>query len=98
MKKKIFLFAFAIVIALGGWIWYYTMVSNPWNADTIGDIPAPFGYSRTEAPEGSYAAYLRSLPLKKRGAKVQLYTGGEAHRQYLSTGVIDQDMLSNSEQ
>lgn len=88
----------ALVAVMGGWYWYSSRTSNPWNAATIGDIPAPHGYTRVEAASGSYAQYLRSLPLKERGAKVQLYTGGDARLQFLSTGVIDQSLLSNSEQ
>ena len=101
MKKKIFL-AILIVIALialvCGWCWYSAKTSNPWNARTLGEIAAPRGYTRVEAPAGSYAEYLRALPLKARGAKVQLYTGGDAHYQFLSTGVIDKPILSNDEQ
>lgn len=98
MKKKIFLVIVVVVIVFGGWLLYSSKTSNPWNAETIGDIPAPMGYTRVEAENGSYAQYLRSLPLKRRGTKVMLYTGGEANYQFLSTGVIDQDLLSNSEQ
>lgn len=85
----------AIAAAIG---WYFMSTSNTWNALTIGDIPAPSGFTRVEAPKGSYAHYLRSLPLKERGAKVQLYTGGNARLQILSTAVIDQNIMSNSEQ
>lgn len=95
---RISILVVVIVLIVGGWCWYSAKTSNPWNANTIGDIPAPLGYTRVEAEEGSYAQYLRSLPLKKRGTKVQLYTGGEARYQFLSTGVIDQELLSNSEQ
>lgn len=98
MKKKIFLVIVVVVIVFGGWLLYSSKTSNPWNAETIGDIPAPMGYTRVEAENSSYAQYLRSLPLKRRGTKVMLYTGGEANYQFLSTGVIDQDLLSNSEQ
>lgn len=101
MKKAILitlLVILTIALSVGGWLWYTSRTSNPWNAATIGDIPAPAGYTRVEAPAGSYAAYLRNLPLKERGAKVQLYTGGDARMQYLSAAVIDQDILSNSEQ
>ncbi len=41
---------------------------------------------------------MRKLPLKKRGSKVQLFTGGDARFQFLSASVIDLPMLSNSEQ
>ena len=86
---------FRLGIAAVGIIWWYSRTSNPWSAKTIGDISAPVGYTRVN---GSYAEFMRSLPLKKRGSKVQLYTGGDARFQWLSTGVIDLPMLSNSEQ
>lgn len=98
MKKKVFAFILFFIVACGLWCWYSAGISNPWNAKTVGDIPTPWGYTRVETEKGSYAEYLRSLPLRKRGTKVQLYTGGDARCQSLSTGVIDQDMLSNSEQ
>lgn len=78
-----------------GFAWWYSRTSNPWNAKKVGDISAPVGYTRVK---GSYAEFMRSLPLKKRGSKVQLYTGGDAHFQFLSTAVIDLPILSNSEQ
>lgn len=34
------------------------------SSSTVGDIPVPFGYTRVEASPGSYAEYLRSLPLR----------------------------------
>ena len=102
MKKKRILKVLGCLLLLGvvaaGGVWWYSQTSNPWNAKTIGDISAPIGYSRVEAPQGSYAAWLRELPLKKKGSKVKLYTGGNAHYQWLSTGVIDLPMLSNAEQ
>ena len=97
-KTKVFTIIMIAIVAIGGWGWYQSRTSNPWNADKLGDIPTPLGYTRVEAPAGSYTDYLRNLPLKGRGAKVQLYTGGDARLQWLSTGVIDQPMLSNSEQ
>lgn len=85
MKKKRILkvlgsLFFLGVVAAGGVCWY-SRTSNPWNAKRIGDISAPIGYSRVEAPQGSYAAWLRELPLKKKGTKVKLYTGGDANFQ-----------------
>lgn len=82
----------AIVVGL---MWWYSRTSNPWNAKRVGDISTPMGYTRVESP---YADFFRNLPLKKRGSKVQLYTGGDARFQFLSAGVIDMPMLSNSEQ
>ena len=96
--KKVLVVIGVLVLAgmiLAGVVWWCSRTSNPWNAATIGDISAPVGYTRVD---GSYAEFMRSLPLKKRGSKVQLYTGGDARFQFLSTGVIDIPMLSNSEQ
>ena len=98
MKKKFFAFVMILVVSCGFWCWYTSMTSNPWEAETISNIPAPFGYTRVEASPGSYAEYLRSLPLRPKGTKVNLYTGGESSYQFLSTAVIDKDILSNSEQ
>lgn len=62
MKKKVLAFVVALTVACGLWCWNNAKTSNPWNAETIGDIPVPFGYTRLEAASGSYAEYLRSLP------------------------------------
>lgn len=72
--------------------------SNPENYTTIGDIPAPREYERMESIDRGYSQYLRSLPLKGRGAKVQLYTGGDAWFQTLNYAVVDLPLLSNAEQ
>lgn len=101
MKKTIIaiLISLVVFLAIGGiWAYYICKTSNPWNAHTIGEIPAPFGYHRVESPAGSYAEYLRNLPLKEKGAKIMLYTGGQANFQFLGTGVIDRPLLSNYEQ
>lgn len=85
MKKTIIsiILALVLVLAIGGaWAYYISKTSNPWNARTIGEIPAPFGYHRVDAPAGSYAEYLRNLPLKEKGSKIMLYTGGEANFQF----------------
>lgn len=101
MKKKILIGVGLLlvlgVVAIGG-LWWCSQTSNTWNVKTIGDIDAPWGYTRVEAAEGSYAEWLRQLPLKPKGSKVMLYTGGKANYQFLSTGVIDIPMLSNAEQ
>ena len=85
-------------IIVAGGLWWYYQTSNPWNAKSIGGISAPLGYTRVEAPKGSYASWLRKLPLKTQGSKVKLYTGGNARFQWLSAAVIDLPMLSNAEQ
>jgi len=48
--------------------------------------------------DAAYSRYLRSLSLKKKGTKVQLFTGGEAHFQSLCYAVVDLPLLSNAEQ
>lgn len=101
MKKTIIsiILALVLVLAIGGiWAYYISKTSNPWNAQTIGDIPAPLGYSRVVVERGSYAEYLRNLPLKEKGSKIMLYTGGEANFQFLGSAVIDQPLLNNYEQ
>ena len=64
----------------------------------MGDIPTPWGYERISGDDAAYSNYLRSLPLKKRGAKVQLFTGGNARLQSLNYAVVDLPLLSNAEQ
>lgn len=59
-----------------GIVWWYSSTSNPWNAKTVGDISAPVGYTRVE---GGYAEFMRSLPLKKRGSKVQFSIRAAMH-------------------
>ena len=100
MKKfLIVLVALFALFAIGGaGLYCYYKGSNPWNAKTIGDIPAPAGFLRVEANAGSYAEFLRRQPLKEKGAKIELFTGGDANYQCLETAVIDNQLLSNYEQ
>lgn len=100
MKKllKVFGALLFLGVVVAGGLWWLSRTSNPWNKERVGDISAPHGYTRVEAPKGSYAAWLRELPLKKKGSKVKLYTGGNANYQWLSAAVIDMPMLSNAEQ
>lgn len=86
---------FVLGAAVVGGFWWYSHTSNPWKARTVGDIRTPKGYTRVN---GSYAEFMRSLPLKRKGSKVQLYMGGDAKYQWLSTAVIDLPLLSNAEQ
>ncbi len=44
------------------------------------------------------ADFLRNLPFKRKGAKVELYTGGNAHFQPICYAVVDMPILSNYEQ
>ena len=69
----------------------------PWVArydvrDTIaGRIAAPDGYERLETETGTFACWLRRLPLKKVGTPVRLYDGREKGDQDAHAAVIDID-------
>lgn len=99
--KRTFLGLFLLAVAVGGaglWVLYGSKTSNPNNKKTIGDITCPWGYERISGSDAAYTNYLRSLPLKPKGAKVQLFTGGDARFQSLSYAVVDMPLLSNAEQ
>ena len=99
--KRLFTCVLLLVVAgvcAGLWIFYGSKTSNPHNYATIGDIPTPWGYERVSGDDATYGWYLRSLPLKKKGSKVQFYTGGEARFQSLCYAVVDLPLLSNAEQ
>ena len=90
-----------LTIVIGGalfWVFYGYKTSNPCNYQTIVNIPEPWAYKRVEAANSSFTYYLRSLPLKKRGSRVQLNTGGNANFQSLNYAVIDLPLISNAEQ
>ena len=54
----------------------------PPTQDTLATrIPPPPGFVRTPAPPGSWAEWLRGLPLKPAGAPVKLHTGAPKWRQ-----------------
>lgn len=73
-------------------------VSYPWIKDdalreTLEDrIAAPSGFQRVAAQSGSYAAWLRSLPLKADGSPVRLYDGSDKVNQLAHMAVIDIDV------
>lgn len=101
MKKTIKIILGVVVVLLiagGALMLYCSKTSNSWRAKTIGEIPAPRGYVRDYVAVGSETAFFRSLPLKPKGSKVKLYTGGNANYQWLSAAVVDIPVLSNSEQ
>ncbi|MEO8068463.1 MAG: DUF4846 domain-containing protein [Flavobacteriales bacterium] len=61
--------------------------------DTAGTIGVrsrpPVGFSRTVLPAGSFAHYLRNLPLKPSGAPVHLYNGELKRNQRAHAAVVD---------
>ena len=67
-------------------------VAAPSPADTLaGRIAPPEGFVRTTAARGSFAAWLRALPMKPAAAPVLLYTGTRKPRQDVHAAVFDID-------
>lgn len=54
-------------------------------------FPPPAGFERLPAEPGTFAAYLRRLPLKPEGSPVHLFDGREKGRQDVHAAVIDMD-------
>ncbi len=99
--KWIFLGMLLLAVIAGGaglWILFGSKTSNPHSYQTVGEIPTPWGYERISGDDAAYSQFLRSLPLKERGARVQLFTGGDARFQSLNYAVVDLPILSNAEQ
>ena len=99
--KWIFLGMLLLAVIAGGagmWILFGSKTSNPHSYQTVGEIPTPWGYERISGDDAAYSQFLRSLPLKARGARVQLFTGGNARFQSLNYAVVDLPILSNAEQ
>jgi hypothetical protein len=55
-------------------------------------ITPPAGFERIPAPEGSFAAWLRGLPMRTDGAPVLTYTGKPKWRQDVHVAVVDIDV------
>ena len=99
--KKILIVILLIIISVlgyGAWVLFGSRTSNPNNYKSVGDIPTPEGYERIKGDDASYSEFLRSLPLKGRGADIMLYTGGRSRLQSLNYAVVDLPILSNAEQ
>lgn len=96
LNRTLLLIAAAALLVAGFWASYE--LTNPGNYASMGEIPTPAGYHRVESGNNAYAEYLRSLPLKKRGSKIKLYTGGNSRLQFLAYAVVDLPLLSNAEQ
>jgi len=58
----------------------------------VNRIPAPSGYERVESASGSFAYWLRHLPLKKGSPPVRLYDGRLKSNQSAHFAVIDIDV------
>ncbi len=57
----------------------------------VNRIAAPAGYRRTSAAKGSFADWLRHLPLKPEGSKVYYYNGRKKMNQRAQYAVVDID-------
>lgn len=55
-------------------------------------VAPPAGFERTPAPAGSWAAWLRGLPMKPAGAPVLTHTGAHKWRQDVHVAVVDIDV------
>ena len=55
-------------------------------------IPPPPGFTRVDAQPGSWAEWLRGLPLKPEGSPVLTYTGAPKWRQDVHVAVLDIDV------
>lgn len=63
------------------------------NADTLAQrIAPPPGFRRVAVAHDSWAAWLRGLPMKPKGAPVLLHTGARKWRQDVQVAVIDIDV------
>lgn len=77
---------------------YDTLANYPWlsNPDTVNTlakrIPLPQGFKRVEAAPGSYASWLRNLPLLEENAPVKLYNGSLKGTQDVHVAVINIDV------
>lgn len=92
------LLCIAVEIAMGAYLYFGAKTTNPEGYGRVEDIVAPSGYERQRGSDDSFSSYLRSLPLKPKGAKVQLFTGGDANLQNLAYAVVNLPLLSNAEQ
>ncbi len=71
---------------------YAWSASVPPDATLAARIKPPAGFERTSAPAGSFAEWLRGLPLKPAGSPVRLFTGAIKKRQDTHVAVIDIDV------
>ena len=61
----------------------------------VGRIPAPAGYKRVAVAEGSFAYFLRNLPLKPANSDLHYYNGQVKEAKY-SGAIVDMDFGKNA--
>lgn len=69
-------------------------VLNPEGKTVETRFNTPNGFVRTTESKGSYAEYLRNLPLKLEGSPVMLYNGEEKWNASVHAAVVDQEIGS----
>ncbi|WP_428897313.1 hypothetical protein Dip518_001100 [Parelusimicrobium proximum] len=91
MKKiKYFYFVFAFIfLACGSGV--RADILNESGMTVKDRFNTPAGYERVKADSGSFAEYLRSLPLKEHGAKVYYHSGEAKWRQNVHAAVTTVD-------
>jgi len=71
----------------------YSWMTDASNNAILADrIPAPKGFTRVKAKKGSFAGWLRELPVKPEGARVKLFDLSEKWNQRAQHTVVDLDV------
>lgn len=71
---------------------WITTPANHWEATVANRIDVPEGFLRDSVGAGSFAEWLRFLPLEAEGSKVMYYNGEEKPYQQFHEAVIDIDI------
>ena len=93
-------FLAVVILLLAAPVGLFAANQYPWpkketRAETLsGKIAPPPGFTRLAAKDGSFAAWLRGLPLRQEGTPVRLYDGGRKWRWGVAFAVIDIDVGS----
>ncbi len=78
----------AVALAAPGYAWQFA----PGEQTLEQRFTPPPGFVRTAAAPGTWAAWLRGLPMKAANAPVLIYTGAQKWRQDVHAAVIDIDV------
>lgn len=99
MFSKLACFCIVLTLALSVAMPLRAAPSYPWpmsgqgSGETLSEsVPPPRGFKRVAAESGSFAAWLRSLPMKPKGASVMLFNGAEKLNQRAHEAVFDIDV------
>lgn len=70
----------------------YLWLNSPVSGTLLERYPTPDGYSRTSVTEGSFAAFLRHLPMKPKASVLRYYSGKRVLFAPYAAGIIDLDI------